>query len=200
MKTKITFDRPGKSLWIMIGSSCLIFLVAIFVVHKFTVPSPPNHIVIATGDGEGDYQTYAKLYQEIIKKSGIALEMRSSKGTRENLALLKDPKSKVDVAFAQDGLDVEEESSRLVSLGSLYYEPLWMFYRGNKEITRFSQLLGKRVVIGERGGGGPALAGRLMKASGVNKNNTTVSTLRLRASSGSAEKRHRRRGIFSGHA
>lgn len=171
MKKTIRFDRSGKKLWLTVGSSFLILVVALFIASRYTNPAPPSRIVISAGS-EGDYQSYAELYKDIIKKSGVALDVRPSKGTRENLALLKDPKSDVEVAFVQDGLDVDEESSNLVSLGSLYYEPLWVFYRGKKELTRFSQLIGKRVVIGEHGGGGPALAWRLLKVSGVDKNNT----------------------------
>src|SRR4051812_29034722 len=105
----------------------IILLIAICIAYKYVDPAPPNRIVISTSEGEGDYLDYAKQYKEIIEKSGVKLDIRESNGARENLKRLKDPKSDVDVAFVQDGLETKDSPVELVSLGSLYYEPLWIF-------------------------------------------------------------------------
>ena len=168
---------PSKINWLALAAYLVMLGAALLVARRYANPAPPSRIVIATGADEGDYQTYAALYRSIIKKSGIELSIRQSTGTVENLRLLKDPKSAVDVAFVQDGLDDSEEESRLVSLGSLYYEPLWVFYprrHGQPELSRFSQLSGKRLAIGEPGGGTQALAVRILKASGVDGTNTRL--------------------------
>lgn len=166
---------PSKSSWLALGAYLIILVAALLIARRYANPAPPSRIVISTGADEGDYQSYAALYRGIIKKSGVELVIRPSSGTTENLRLLKDPSADVDVAFVQDGLDDSDEESSLVSLGSLYYEPLWVFYPGRPgtpPLTRLSQLRGRRLAIGERGGGTQALAQRLLKASGVDDQNS----------------------------
>lgn len=211
MNKKIIFDRSLKDIAVAVGPTLILVVAALGLAYKFINPAPPKHLVIATGDDEGDYAFYAGEYKDIIKESGVTLELRPTTGARENLKLLRDPKSKVDAAFVQDGIDsspplvatvqttANPNASRLpqaaatstaatqqaatdpnatkinlVSLGSLYYEPMWIFTRGQTPITRFSQLKGKRVVVGEHGGGTPALAWRLLKASGIQKTDITI--------------------------
>ena len=177
MNKKILFGRSIKDILVAFAPSLVLLAVALFVARKYVNPEPPNHIVISTGDGEGDYQAYADAYRDIIKREGIKLDIRPSSGARENLTRLIDPKSDVDVAFVQDGLEPKEEKDQaidLVSLGSLYYEPMWIFYHGKKELTRVSQLKGKRVAIGEHGGGTPNLAWKLLEEAGIDKNGIVV--------------------------
>ena len=143
-------------------------ILSVWVGLHFVNPAPSRHVVISTGDGEGDYETFAKQYQQILKQEGIDIELRSSAGAVENLQRLQDERSGVDVAFGQDGLAAADEESDVVSLGSLYYEPIWFFYRGSVNLTRFSdvtQLQRKRIAIGERGGGTHLMALQLLRAS-----------------------------------
>ena len=168
-----------KKLWVIL-SSALAAGIVILLTYKFANPAPPNHMVITTGDGEGDYLTYAKLYKDIIKQDGVDLEIRSSSGAMENYNRLKDPKSDVDAGFVQDGLGTAEDAPDLSSLGSLYYEPLWIFYRAASEkgeLTRFPHLIGKKVNIGTEGGGTRSLILRILKSSGVNEKNTKLESL-----------------------
>ena len=140
----------SKINWLAFAAYLVILGAALLVARRYANPAPPSRIIISTGADEGDYQTYAALYRSIIKKSGVELVIRPSSGTVQNLRLLKDPKSDVDVAFVQDGLDDSDEESSLVALGSLYYEPLWVFYPGRPgtpPLTRLSQLRGRRLCV-----------------------------------------------------
>lgn len=97
-------------------------------------PNPPRQVVLATGTDQGAYAEFGRRYAELLKAHGITVTLRSTQGAAENLDLLRDPDSGVDLAFVQGGADVErganEEVDRdLVSLGSLFYEPVWLFYR-----------------------------------------------------------------------
>ena len=168
-------------LWLMIPALSLACL-GVFLAYKYVNPAPPNHLVIITGEGEGDYQSYAKLYKDILKEDGVTLEIRPSSGAMENYQKLKDEKSDVDVGFVQDGLGDSEEAPDLSSLGSLYYEPVWVFYRSSlKEITRFSQLIGKRIAVGNEGGGTHALSEKLLRSSGVTPKNAQYRMLSWQA-------------------
>jgi TRAP transporter TAXI family solute receptor len=182
------FTRSWREILMTLGPSLVLIIVAITVAYKYANPAPPHHMVISTSDGEGDYQAYAKRYQDILKEDGVELEVRSSTGAIENLARLQDSKSDVEAGFVQDGLGSAEKAPDLSSLGSLYYEPIWVFYKGTAELTRFSQLAGKRVAIGRDGGGTRILSLRILKASGVDEKNAKLVNLGWQAASDALEK------------
>ena len=173
MDKKILFGRSTRDILLALTPIFLLVLIA-FIAYRWIDPTPPTHIVISTSDDEGDYQAYAKLYKDILKQDGVDLELRPSSGALENLSRLKDPNSDVEVGFVQDGLGSSEEEPDLSSLGSLYYEPLWVFYRGAKELTRPSQLLGKRIALGRKNAGTANLSTKLLKASGVDHTNSRL--------------------------
>jgi len=87
-----------------------------------------------------------------------------------------DPNSKVDIAFVQGGLAGELDIDGLMSLGSLFYEPLWVFYRNPSPILRLSELRGRRIAIGPEGSGTLALALALLKANGIGAKGTAELT------------------------
>jgi TRAP transporter TAXI family solute receptor len=188
MNKKIIFGRSLKDILVSAGPAFLLLIVVLFVAYKYVSPAPPNHLVIATGDNEGDYQTYAKDYQRILKRDGIKLEIRPSKGPLENLQLLENDEANVDVGFVQDGLGSPAEQPDVVSLGSLYYEPLWVFYNGKSELTRLSQLLGKKVAIGRQGRGTQLIAMDVLKESGINAANTHLLEIGLEDSAEALKK------------
>ena len=98
-------------------SLVLFVVVVLFAAYRYINPSLPNRLVISTGDGEGEYDQYAKQYQDFFKDDGVKLEIRKSTGAVENYERLKDPKSDIDVGFVQDGLgSIEEAPERLIPL------------------------------------------------------------------------------------
>ncbi len=169
---KVRVKKPMKKMIFSLGIYVGIIFCILILAYKYVNPAPPKKIVIMTGDGEGDYLHYAKAYKKIIQDENIDLVIKESSGTMANLKALQDPSSDADVGFVIDGLASSEQDPDLVSLGSLYYEPIWIFYRGLKEISRLNDLKGLRIAIGQTGGGTEALAVRLLEASGVNSKNT----------------------------
>jgi hypothetical protein len=85
----------------------------------------------------------------------------------ENLALLRDAASGVSVAFAQAGAATTEDADTLASLGTVFYEPLWLFHRGVRMDGGFAALRGKRLSIGPEGSGTRALALRMLALGGI---------------------------------
>jgi TRAP-type uncharacterized transport system substrate-binding protein len=127
---------------------------------------PPRTIVMATGaEGGANYELGIR-YREILAQSGIELQLLPTAGSIENLARLRDPESGVGVGFIQGGTTTKKESPNLESLGTVFYEPLWFFYRS--EIGGGMQgLRGRRVSIGPEGSGGRALALELVKRTKI---------------------------------
>lgn len=151
--------------WVAVLGVCVAGLLATFVL--FVEAPPPNRIVIATGREDGAYHKFAGQYANLLKKEGITLELRATKGSVENLSLLQDENSDVSVALVQSGIADPVASNTLQALGSLYREPLWVFYRGSDEIDRLTQLKGKRLAIGPEGSGTRSIALQLLKANDI---------------------------------
>ena len=116
-------------------------------------PTCPKHLVIATGRPDGAYAAFAERYRGLLREQGITLEVRSTAGSIENSSLLRSADNDVRLAFVQGGTATAEDRRELVSLGSLYLEPIWVFYRGDQTLDRLSQLHGKRIAIGATGSG-----------------------------------------------
>ncbi|MFN4324943.1 MAG: TAXI family TRAP transporter solute-binding subunit [Azonexus sp.] len=159
-------DLFATAWWIV-----LIVGIGFAVAYQFVQPAPPKRIVITTGGESGAYYQFAQRYAAILARDGITLEVKSSAGSLENLARLK--ADEAQVGFVQGGVmppredpDAEDDSG-LLSLGSLFYEPVWVFYRGERELTRLTDLRGKRIAIGQEGSGVRQLAQQLLAASEI---------------------------------
>jgi TRAP-type uncharacterized transport system substrate-binding protein len=154
--------------------ACVLMALAYWLLD----PTPPRRVVMATGVAQGAYAEFGQRYAERLKKHGIAVELRTTQGAAENLALLNDAGAGVDIAFVQGGSAdavASEEGSTLQSLGSMFQEPVWLFYRSDSaqrllqqpRLDRLVQLTGWRVNIGAPGSGVPVLAKRLLEANGI---------------------------------
>lgn len=123
---------------------------------------PPRTIVMATGPEGGTNYQLGDRYREFLAKSGIELKLMPTAGSLENLKLLRDSKSGVSVALVQGGAASGVESSGVESLGTVGYEPLWLFHRGDVG-GNLRALAGRRVSIGPEGSGARAFALDVLK-------------------------------------
>lgn len=150
----------------------LITAIGFVVAYQFVQPAPPRHVTITTGGDSGAYYAYAKRYAEVLAANGITLEIKTSNGSQQNLDRLKS--GEADIAFVQGGVletpATGEEApvdSDLRSLGSVAYEPVWVFYRSDYRIDRLSLLDNKRIAVGEEGSGIRGLALQLLDANEI---------------------------------
>ena len=152
----------------------VLLIVGFWLVLNFLKPPPPKYFSIATGRADGAYYKFAKEYQKLLKKEGITLKIVTTAGSVEALKLLDS--GKVDVAFVQGGTAKEYANSKnLSSLASIFYEPLWVFYRKDlPHINYLYDLKGKKISVGEKGSGTKALSEILLKQNGVNKTNSKL--------------------------
>ena len=148
-------------------------LIVLFGVLWILVPLPPKAIEMATGFPTGLYFQFGERVKAEVAKEGVDLEVRSTGGTIDNLALLNDPKSGVEFAMVQGGVANVSEYPNLVSIAGMFYEPIWVWYRdgafknNDGQLNVLSQLKGKRVSIGNEGSGTLALTQNLLQASGI---------------------------------
>jgi TRAP transporter TAXI family solute receptor len=149
----------------------LITAIGFIVAYQFVAPEPPRRITITTGSEAGAYYAYARRYAAVLAAKGITLEVMTSAGSHQNLERLE--KGEADVAFVQGGIgarassDDDDEPGPLRSLGSVAYEPVWVFYRGEQRVDKLYQLAGRRVAVGEDGSGIRGLALQLLEANDI---------------------------------
>jgi TRAP-type uncharacterized transport system substrate-binding protein len=149
-------------------------IVAAVIGAWFLQSTIPRHIVLASGDRNGMYHQYAQRYKEILARSGVTVEERITAGADENEALLHDPKSGVDVAFMQGGVVAPADQGNLMMLATLYYEPLWVFYRDPGTLTQLDDLRYKRIAVGGPGSGVRAFTEPLLAANNMTGFNTQM--------------------------
>lgn len=158
------------------GPATLLVLLAFIVAYQFIKPAPPDHVRIASGGAQGAYYAFAQTYAAELAREGITLEVLSTAGSVENIRLLRE--GKADVALVQGGIpDQARSDGKLHSLGSLYYEPLWLFVRDDRQVADLRLLQGLQVAVGAPGSGTQALAVRLLKDSGIAASNTGLQEL-----------------------
>jgi TRAP-type uncharacterized transport system substrate-binding protein len=139
-----------------------VLIGGILLVQKLTHPAT---IRILSGPDGSSYRNNAEKYKKIIEQHGVKVAVLPSHGALDNLKQLADPKVKADVAFVQGGLTDGVDISRLFSLGSMFAQPLMVYYRHGEPVEVLSQLKGKRLAIGPEGSGARTLALKLLKAN-----------------------------------
>src|SRR5262249_8463684 len=144
----------------------------LWVSFQFIEPIPPREIVLASGPASSLYHLHAQRYQAALARHGVRVVERMTEGAGENMHLLSDPASGVDIAFVQGGQARDPEAAGVVMLASLYYQPLWIFSRSGRQIDSLAALKGKTVSTGMPGSGTNALAVPLLAANGVTAENT----------------------------
>ncbi|WP_434108650.1 TAXI family TRAP transporter solute-binding subunit [Paraburkholderia caffeinilytica] len=155
-----------RDLAVSFGPILLIALVAIWVAVRLIQPAPPSTLTISAGPEGSTFWNAAQKYKEILARNRITLNVLSSEGSLQNLKRLSDPNSNVDVGFVQDGVSPGPVSPDLMSLGSVAYVPLAIFYHG-PTIARLSEFKGQRLAVGAEGSGTRELALALLKANGI---------------------------------
>ena len=157
-----------------VGPALIAVGFAFWFAYQFVEPAPPRSVNITTGSETGAYYAFARRYAEILAKSDIRLEVKASAGSLSNLELLRNPESGISVALLQGGISDHEKDPGLVSLGRVFLEPVWVFYRGIEPIDRLAQLKGKRIAIGGDGSGTQALARELLAKNAIDENTAVL--------------------------
>jgi TRAP-type uncharacterized transport system substrate-binding protein len=152
----------------------LVGLVFVFAVFVFFYSAPPDTIIITSGPPGSSFQVNAEKYSAILAREGVQLQILPSQGSLENLQRLDDPKFHVDVGFVQGGITNAPRRNKLVSLGSISYEPLLVFYRSAAPVNLLSGFSGKRVAIGSVGSGTRPLALQLLALNGITPGGATT--------------------------
>ena len=155
------------------GPFVALALALLGLAYVWLNPNPPKKIVLATGPAQSAYAEFGARYARALKQSGIDVVLLPSEGSSDNLALVS--QGKADLGFVQGGSgDVQANlDSGIQSLGSLFVEPVWLFYQASAAarvskggtLNALPQLQGLRVNVGTAGSGVPALMDKLFEVN-----------------------------------
>jgi TRAP-type uncharacterized transport system substrate-binding protein len=177
--SRFNLTRPLK--WVASGL-CLLGVVSLIL--SYFIPAPPTSVTIGTAFKGASFEYYGRLYRDEFARANVKLELRETNGAVENLRLLQDPDSGVQIGFVTGGVSDGEHSPGLLSLGTIDYLPIWIFYVSAEPFDRLSQLKGKRIAVGPEGSGTRFTAEKILGKAGVTSENTMLSPL---AGNGAAE-------------
>jgi TRAP-type uncharacterized transport system substrate-binding protein len=126
-----------RELTLAYGPFALLAAALVALAFRVLQPLPPRQVVLATGIAQGAYAEFGQRYAEQLRRHGITVQLRATEGAAENLALLRDPGSGVDIGFVLGGVDAlaaqrgadTPANDGLVTLGRMFHEPVWLFYR-----------------------------------------------------------------------
>jgi uncharacterized protein len=168
-----------RGLVLSAGPAALALLAAGLLAYWLVDPSPPRSVVLSTGQENSAYEEIGKQYAQELARMRISVSLKPSLGSHENLQRLQDRGSGVDIAFVQSGSTEQAHAERqgLVSLGSLFTEPVWLFMREEKAVERLHQLRGRKVNVGPDGTGVPSLFKRILSVNGVEPEDMVLSSL-----------------------
>ncbi|WP_072679942.1 TAXI family TRAP transporter solute-binding subunit [Arcobacter sp. LA11] len=151
----------------------LLVVGAFYFTAQFIQPSPKKEITIATGSKTGNYYKTALEYKRLLEQDKVKVNIITSAGSIENIKLLQE--NKADIAFLQNGTITNEEAKGAKSLASIYYEPLWVFYKNDGyPVDYIIQLISKKISIGKVGSGTRDLAQDILKDNGITTENSTI--------------------------
>lgn len=171
-----------REMAISAGPFILLTVVLLWLAYLILDPTPPRTVVLATGAEQGAYAEFGKRYVAELARFGIRVELRTTAGAAENRRLLRDADSGVDIAFVQSGagdaiyaIDEDKSGRPLLSLGNLFLEPVWLFYRTDAArrtvpdgtLDRLPEVIPMSLNIGTPGSGAANLLDKLLNANRI---------------------------------
>lgn len=159
----------------------LLVLFSVLVIALWVVdPVPPRHVVMAVGAKDSADDFLGKKYKEYFANKGINLELINTNGSVENLDKLIDMKSPVMASFVMTGT-ANQRLENVQTLGSVSYEPLWCFYKGNDNFYNRSAeglktLIQKKINIGSDGSGTKLQTTKILDLLGIDKSKGNFTT------------------------
>jgi hypothetical protein len=166
----------GLSRWQIFKTSAAAVLAVgtISLLLIYFIPAPPSTVTMATGNKGTTFEYFGQRYRDIFARSHVELKLRETDGAVDNIELLKNPNSGVQIALDFGGISDGEPAPGVLSLGNAYTNPFWIFYSSDEPLDRLSQLKGKRIAVGPVGSGTHVSAERLLGRSGVDSTTATL--------------------------
>jgi len=169
----------GITRWNLLRLLAAILCIAglVWLGMAYLIPPPPSRIVIGTSPTGEQYHNLGTRYQGLLAAADMKVELRATNGAKDNLALLSDPTSGIQIAFMQGGISNSRLSPGVISLGRIDHQIFWLFYPAGETLTDLAQLKGKRIGLGAEGSGDRAVCEKILAVAGITYDNTALVTV-----------------------
>ncbi|MGR3712140.1 MAG: TAXI family TRAP transporter solute-binding subunit [Shimia sp.] len=155
-----------------LGISTIIFALTLGLVLFLLVP--PKSLVLAAGPENGAYARVAVQYRDILARDDIALNIRYTNGSVDNVDLLES--GEADVALLQGGIPIEKGAAE--AIGGLFFEPMLFLVRAQSNVPRNpAHWKNLRITAGKQGSGTAAAFTDLQAAVELDPAANTLLTL-----------------------
>src|SRR6516162_7126653 len=171
---KMSINRLSKQQLFAAVAAAVFVLGAASLALIYFIPTPPSKVVMATAFKGASFEYYGRQYREIFARYNVDLELRETAGAVENVKLLQDPNSGVQIAFTTGGVSDAKRAPDVLSLGTVYNQPFWIFYSSSEPFDRLSQLKGRRLAVGPVGSATRYTAEQILSKAGVNAETATL--------------------------
>lgn len=128
-------------------------------------------VYLGIGQKGSSYDALGQQLVPIFKENGVELVLVETTGLDESLTQLKDEKYSINAGFLTAGLQKPQRFSGLVSLGSIQYSPIWIFYRGSLQSDE-SEIFKKKIAIGSDGTNTQEIFRLIAQAQDINVENS----------------------------
>ncbi|MEO5661319.1 MAG: TAXI family TRAP transporter solute-binding subunit [Polaromonas sp.] len=174
-----------RDLAVSAGPFLVLAVTLLVLAYWWLDPNPPKRVTLATGPAQSAYEAFGKRYASLLAREGIEVALLPSEGSAANLQLLRE--GKADLGFVQGGSSEAGKpgDEALESLGSLFLEPVWLFYReaaarrvnAQATLSALPELAGLRVNVGAPGSGLPSLMSKLLESNRIDSSALELSEL-----------------------
>ncbi len=141
-----------------------IFIFIIFTAGLYYIdPLPEREIRVALAGQDSAYALIAKNQEPYLNEKGISLVIKNTQSSRQSATMLAQSTDGINAAFIQGGVLSNDEAQKIQSLGSIDFEPVWIFYRKGlaSHPDRLKDLAKLRVGVGPSGSGTWIIAKKL---------------------------------------
>ena len=166
--------RVGRGRLIQWLATVACVIAVSWIALEYFVPSPPSKITIGTALKGTTYDYFGQRYKDRFARAGVELDLRQTDGALQNLRLLQDPSSDVDIGFVTGGISDSSHAPNLLSMGLIFNDPIWIFYSSAESLDSLSQLKGKRIAIGPEESGARYTAERILSKANINSKTVTL--------------------------
>lgn len=158
----------------------------VWLAYWWLDPMPPKHLTLVTGPEQSAYAEMGEQYAKLLRQQGITVDLVPTQGSADNLRRLQ--KGEADAGFVQGGTASAPsgtEAEELLTLGNLFVEPIWLFYRtsaaarvsSDRRLESLNHIDSLRINAGTAGSGVPPLMASLMDMHRMEPNSVRISHL-----------------------
>lgn len=151
------------------GPGLLLVIAGFLITWSYIEPAPPSRVVLATGGPTGAYARFGAAFAPTFERDGIELVVEHTGGTVDNFGRLA--RGEAMAAIVQGGVALPEgiEPVELQGIAALYYEPIFVFHRGEGPAFRLDAIAGQKIAVGGAGSGTRAVAEQLLDMAGISQ-------------------------------